>query len=339
MIKNKLFMSGLGLFSLLVLLLWAGLLPGFTFVLGIVAFVCLIVLIRSNIEAGFWRSASMTGLVLLLFFLNIWSLVLGLFPLSTQTIKDRKGIIDVQIYETFHAPAGISLRDLREACDSAETKAANLLRQEYGEWVTEARVKEMLNSTDVEEKAFAPRQEDDKLRAKIVALKKWRADCSQFILDHTPKNLIAATRDYLKSLKVGIVGWIAILVFLDLGGIAISWAIQDPKNPEWSLFISKLTFAIVMTLGVYLIGTWIVSTDFSIKEVIEGITISLAPSVEKAKELHHDIIIAITLGSIVAVAGFTAGAVTGIKKGGFPAWCLAGLSLAIFVLYQLLFVK
>ena len=350
MTEKKLFMTGLGLFGLLVLLLWGGLLPTFAFVLAIVAITGLIVITHSNIEAGFWRSASITAIVLLLFFLNIWPLITGIFsgifPLSTQAVKDRKEIADLQGYEILHAPAGIALGDYRKYCDSVEAKITDLLKRESIGLAAENNIEAMLRRRiDPNTQMFTPSSAEEEYRAKIIALKKERAQCSKFILENTPKGPIIAARDYVRSLEIGIVGWIAILVFLNLMGVTIAWGVQK-------MWVSKLTFAVVMTLVIYLIGSWISSTGFSLKDTIHTLAKKIAPAVG---DLSHDIVIALIVAAIIGAVASAAAVINGIqgsavpasttavsggRKGSkFPTWAVAGFALSTFVLYQLVFFK
>ncbi len=132
----------------------------------------------------------------------------------------------------------------------------------------------------------------------------------------------------ISTSQIGVVGWIAILVFLDLAGVAIAWATEKP-------LISKLTFAIIATLSVYLAGSWITLKGFSMKKSIETLTAFLSDDV---RGLSHDITIALTLGAIVGGIACIAGAITAIRRENFPAWSMAGLSIALFVLYQLVFI-
>ncbi|MEK7075061.1 MAG: hypothetical protein AAB968_04830 [Patescibacteria group bacterium] len=103
---------------------------------------------------------------------------------------------------------------------------------------------------------------------------------------------------------IGVVGWIAILLFIDLTGTAIAWATQK-------MFIRHLTFAMVIALGAYLMGNWIVAEEFSMKKSIETLTAFLAPNV---RNLSKDVMLALTLGGIAGSVVCTAGIVTGIKK-------------------------
>ncbi len=125
--------------------------------------------------------------------------------------------------------------------------------------------------------------------------------------------------------KIGIVGWITILVLIDLIGVTIAWLTQK-------LIISKLTFVAVMTLTVYLVGNWIVSTGFSLKDRINEISDYLDPH---TATLPSNICITLILASIVGAIASVAGAITGIKKGELPAVSLAIFSICALVLYQL----
>lgn len=324
--ENKFFMTGLGLFGLLTLLLWSGLLPAFTFVLGTLAFIGLIVLTRSKVESKSLHVIYFTTAVIVLFALNIIPIIQALFPLGTGIIKERKQIVDIQIYETLHIPAGLAIADYSMACTKAELIATTELQKESNGLFTEEKIKKMLDSVSPSSGLFPYSDEEAKFKAKIVVLKTLRAQCSEFILQHTPKGPIAATRDYVKSLKIGIVGWIAILVFLDLAGIAIAYK----QEKKW---ISKLTFAIVMTFAIWLIGNWISSTTFSLQEVIEKITLVIdIPN----RNLSTDITIALILTAIIGAVASVATAVNALKEGILPAKSVAIFALSSFVLYQLI---
>ena len=71
------------------------------------------------------------------------------------------------------------------------------------------------------------------------------------------------------------------------------------------------------------------------KKSIETLTAFLSDDV---RGLSHDITIALTLGAIVGGIACIAGAITAIRRENFPAWSMAGLSIALFVLYQLVFI-
>ena len=128
--------------------------------------------------------------------------------------------------------------------------------------------------------------------------------------------------------SIGLIGWITILIFLDLVGVTIAWIQQK-------IWISKLTFVMVMTLAIYLVGSWIATTGFSLRKAIDQITLVLNPSIQN---LSNDIATGLLVAGLVGIVAAAATTIHSIKEGKLPAASLAMFSLSAFVVYELVFV-
>ncbi len=132
--------------------------------------------------------------------------------------------------------------------------------------------------------------------------------------------------------KIGIVGWITIIVLMDLMSTTISWALQEKvKNKVIRIY----GLVLEITLVVYLVGNWIVSTGFSVGDSIRQLSLLMDPY---TTDLPPNIQIPLILGAVVGVIGSSATTVICIKKAdNIPARSVAVFILCALVLYQLVF--
>ncbi len=150
----------------------------------------------------------------------------------------------------------------------------------------------------------------------------------QTFTDFLTSGYIGSQLKSLKTSDIGIVGWIAILIFIDLMGTTIAYWTEK-------LVIRHTTFAIVMTSTIYLVGTWITTTSFSLELVIKKITAALNPAIQT---LSNDVVIVLLLAAIVIAVASAVAMIHRIHAGSFPAVPTALFALATFAFYQLLFV-
>lgn len=282
------------------------------YVAGLLVIVGLVYL-TTHIPNPAWKKAAIWGIAVV----TLMGLIIPLLyhqapdPLrdALETLKDAESI---RFAEKFSHPNSLPVTLLYKSCEEEKIQSIRNAITEYGEQVK--------NKDPLAE---------IKLRTALITVSEQRKKCGDVILEQ-----LSATENGKPSEPIGIVGWLAIIIFFDLAGTTLAWAVQNPEKPESSLWIRHMTFAISIALGVYLVGDWISAQGFSMKESIKKLTAFFALDVHG---LSHDIAIALTLAGIVGVVGFTAGAVNRIRKGSFPAGYIAGLSLSLFVIYQLVF--
>jgi len=140
-------------------------------------------------------------------------------------------------------------------------------------------------------------------------------------------------KDPMSGGAIGIIGWITIIVFIDLMGTTISWALQNVlKNKE----IRTFTLVVDVTLVVYLVGNWIVSQGFSVKKSIEGL-FSHMDRYAAVTQLSGDIRILLILVAVVGTIASCATAIVCIRKTDIPVRSVAVFTSCALVLYYLVF--
>lgn len=153
---------------------------------------------------------------------------------------------------------------------------------------------------------------------------------SQFFLGGYIGNSL---KNPMSSGAIGIVAWITILVFIDLTGTTISWALQEKvKNKE----IRTFTLVIDVTLVVYLVGNWIISKKFSMEESIEKL-LSHMDNSAAVTQLPEDIRILLILGAVVGTIASCATAINCIRKTNIPVRSIAVFTFCALILYYFVF--
>lgn len=130
---------------------------------------------------------------------------------------------------------------------------------------------------------------------------------------------------------IGVLGWITIIVFIDLISTTISWAMQEKVKDK---VIRVYGLVVEITLVVYLIGSWIVSTGFSVGKAIQRLSGVMEPY---TTDLPVEARIALIIGAIVGIVGSCAAGIICIRKADIPARSVAVFTLCALVLYQFVF--
>ena len=308
----------LGFLVILLIFKFTGVISTYSMALGIAATLALLISIKilpsrtMRVIAGIIVAATLLSIII------PWFLA-SYFPYTQEGLKERRELTDLWLGEQTGGEV-TSLAVLRKNCrdieDAILTNNLRLLAQNL------ERVRK--------NQPFDPEKFQGDID-KFNSIQEVRRICSDYLTKQAKLQVGVGQDGQNVSFlpQIGIVGWIAILVFVYLGGATIAYKKQNVS-------INNLSFTIVMTLGTYLIGDWIISTGFSLKKSINTLTAFFGPNIHN---LSNDIVIALVIGGIVGLLACAASAVSSIKKTYFPAWSIAGFSLAAFILYQLVFIQ
>lgn len=224
----------------LLFLIWLpGFVPHFWAGLGVLALVAFFMLIQQFEKFRKISTLLFAGWILLFLAAPI---TLRFLPATQDEIIVSRDLFDVRTGERLHIPAGRSFQTLRNWCNTVEASYVQDITKEYGLQVDQSTgridqgvLDRMLLRAPAanDQKSFIVRSDKDaELRAKILAVKKWRAECSDFILAHSKRKLLPTMDSY---------AWFITLSALVIGGFIVGASSGKPQ-------ISRTTFGVALLL-------------------------------------------------------------------------------------------